>query len=133
MILNERKHMRKRMAGILLAGAITAGTLGVTSPAEAHSFGAQGPPHTHLTNPGCTTTNCYRWILQNGAIMQGPWAHFAGQLGYVLVMCSLKDNISGSWRWEWNPDPWGSSGSPGNLYPYCLSPIYSGTAWPKRP
>lgn len=125
--------MRRKLASLALAAASVAGGVGLTaSPASAHSFGAQGPAHTHLTgSEACTATAvCYRWILQNGAIMQGNGSAMTAQYGYVLVWCSYQNNSLQSWHL--NTQPWGPYSNTG-AHTYCQNPKYSGQPWSTRP
>jgi hypothetical protein len=123
--------MRRLLLTVLLALGLV---LPVGSTAEAHSFGAQGPPHTHLSNPGCTAYDCWRWILVNGAILQGPAFHLAGEMPLVLVVCSQRvSGPGGAQIWVWNNEHLGSSGQAGYAHPYCQLPAYSGTPWSVRP
>jgi len=115
--------LRRAIFALLLTLGLVGGAATAVS---AHSFGAQGPPHTHVGT--CTNNDCYRWILANGAIMQGDFANLSGQAGYVGVVCSWKTNGS----WVKNPNrgfTWNANG----YHPYCMSPVYSGTEWSLRP
>lgn len=119
----------RRFALTAFAAALLA--VAVPSPAGAHSFGAKGPPHQHLTNPSCTaSTECHTWILANGAIIRGRSIHLSNSYGYVLVRCSSR-YAGGSWFFDQLPfGPWNNIGS---QHPYCLSPTYGGIPWSVRP
>ena len=124
------------LLALLLVVSVMAG---VSKRAEAHSFGVGGPPHTHLFNPGCSGTNCYRWILVNGQIMQGPQAHLTGQWGYIGVICSFKQALAGQIIWKINKTIRNLWGLTGLGHPYCAKPAYgpliggTRTPWSLRP
>jgi hypothetical protein len=91
----------------------------------AHSFGPQGPAHQHV-GLGCAPSpvNCFRWILQNGAVFQGDLANLLGQQPLVLVWCSHATAATSNGSWVQTTDPWGPLGTVGATHPYCDSPTY---------
>lgn len=139
-MLPRLPRLRRLAAPVALSLGLTVGltavTTGVVVPsaptAEAHSFGSQGPPHTHLTNPGCTAYDCWRWLLVNGAILQGPAYHLSGQMPLVLVVCSHRVSGPGGIQiWVWNNERLGSANTPGYAAAYCQLPAYNNgqTPW----
>jgi len=117
--------MRKLLAALAVTVVLVAGSVGT---ADAHSFGAQGPPHSHSACFPEAGHTCTRWILANGAIIQGPVDLMLGQQGYVLVWCSTM--VGGAW--VKNGSPWGPWGNTGN-HTFCQNPKYAGTPWSLRP
>jgi hypothetical protein len=123
----------KRAATALVATlALGGGALALTAtPAAAHSFGAQGPPHNHTscTLAGSGGSTCYRWILENGAIRQGSFNSLQGEWSLVGVVCSFSSNTGppypGAYGEGWIVNnvvsgEWGSNG----YHTYCQNPKY---------
>lgn len=125
---------RKLLLGVTATGTLLAASAGIgVQQAAAHNPWPGYPPHTTLTNPSCTNSDCYTWILQNGAIMFGPWAHLSGQMPLVLTICTLKmwnpKTVRYVWSWNVSP-PYGSWGTPGWQMPFCVNPKSpGGTPW----
>lgn len=87
-----------------------------------------GPPHTHTS--GCESGNCFRWILQNGVVRQGPYANMVGETPLMLVLCAYRPG--GPQTWARNTSPYGPFNNTG-FHAYCNSPTYAdkaGFAWP---
>jgi len=120
------------MRAALLALLVSVGSLVWATPAEAHSFGASGPLHNHLP---CTRNDCYRWILVNGVVYQGPSIHLIGQWPYVLVLCSLRYTVEGVNAWRLNYSRSGTSNTSGVNHSYCQYPRYGSPPkrWSLRP
>jgi len=118
--------MKKAIAVIALAVALVFGSV---APANAHSG---GQPHVHYS--GCTATNCYTWMLENGSWHRGPFAVLSGQWGYVDTICSAKNN---AWAGGLPPSPWGwyiygaNDTVERNFYENygCTYPKINGYAW----
>lgn len=98
----------------------------------AHSFGAQGPPHTHtsctLGTGGGINAQCWRWFLENGAARQGSYTSLQGELPLVGVVCSISHTPTSTsqYREGWNVNPyvvgeWNSNG----YHTYCQNPKYN--------
>lgn len=120
--------IRHAFSAVILAVALVVGTVVGVTPAHAHSFGPQGPPHTHFTP--CPAGDCNRFILANGAIWQANGAKLVQSYGYVLVLCSTRF-ANGTWHMVTYPyGPWGNVGS---QHGFCLNPTYAGQPWPIRP
>ena len=129
--------IRRTLAALAVAGALIVGTV---APAEAHSFGALGPPHEHYAcvnngvfdwvNGNHTTfdNTCMRWILQNGAIIQGPRSLRTQHRNLILVWCSWSTITVG---WQYNHTPYGPYRNTSD-HPFCQSPTYNGTPWSVR-
>jgi len=86
------------------------------------------PVHEHHSCSKFTSSlnACQRWILANGAVIQGSANLLIQQSNYVLVWCSSTsgDNV---WRKVTVAfGPWGNTGD----HIYCLFPIYNGKGWP---
>ena len=122
--------MKKAIAALAIVLFLVFGSGAV---ANAHSFGAQGPPHEHhsCTLQAVGGTNCYRWILANGAIIQGSYNLMVQQWGYVGVVCSYSQYDPwpygpGNYGEGWTVNNtvagiWGSNG----YHTYCQNPKYS--------
>jgi len=120
------KHpVRRIIAAVTLSIATILGALGLgASPAHASSL--LGVAHTHLA--GCTQSDCWTWILANGAVMRGPTSELTAQYGYVLVVCSQHYG-SGYWHVS-NLGQWGPYGNDGAYHPYCVNPADAqGVRW----
>lgn len=120
-------RLRRKVAAL----AITAAALGASAGvAEAHSFGAQGPAHTHVScTPGVGQNGCVRYILANGAIKQAPFSLMNNtEYNYVLVWCSFQTS-DGVWWGQFNS--YGPFGNNAN-HTYCQNPKYSGVPWMVR-
>lgn len=127
--------MKKVAAILALTLMLAAGTTGYelsqAETAEAHTFGTTtgGPPHTHWA--GCAPYNCYRWILANGTVHQGPQAKLLEHRNYVLVLCSA---MAENGVWNMVTFRFGPFDNIGVLHPYCKSPTSAnGTWWPRLP
>jgi len=126
--LKFTRKIKAGIAAVTIGVAAIAGTAGVAS---AHQWGGVGtdPVHTHYSCSKFTTSNnqCERWILANGAVIQGPASLLIQQSGYVLVWCS--GTLSGDGVWKFTTVPFGPWGNPG-AHPYCKNPLYGSKAWP---
>ncbi len=113
--------------------ALAAGSVALASPASAHSFGAAGPPHNHTSCllVGSGPDNCWRWILENGAIRQGSFSSLSGEWSLVGVVCSSYSSVypyytqPGNYGEGWVVNntvsgEWGSNG----YHTYCQNPKY---------
>jgi hypothetical protein len=119
--------LKRFITALAATAAIAVGAVGLTtSPAAAHTFGPSGPSHTHNSctmGSGGGSNWCYRWILANGAIIQGPQSLMSSQYGYVLAYCSYSTS-AGYWLYNLTPyGPWGNTGN----HTYCQNPKYTFT------
>jgi hypothetical protein len=117
-------------AGIAAVAITVAAVGGAAGVANAHKWGGIGtdPVHTHYSCSKYTTTmnQCERWILANGAVIQGPASLLVQQVNYVLVWCS--GTLAGDGRWQFTTVPYGPWGNTG-AHPYCKLPTYAGKSW----
>jgi hypothetical protein len=130
------KTFKRAIVALATVATLGGGAVALTAtPVAAHNWGGQGsaPAHTHQGSCAYTGTinpttwndlTCVRYILANGAIIQGPKSLMDSQYGYVLVWCSFAyRTASGSGRWAGNGQPYG----PWNntfTHPYCQNPKY---------
>jgi len=121
----------KRIAATAAAALIVALIVGPTPAAEAHTLTPTGPQHTHTP---CTWNDCYRWILANGAIIQGPSVLLYQQYGYVLVLCSrsLATSSGGFAGWAVYQATFGPFGNNGQ-HVYCKEPKLGIVRWSLLP
>ncbi len=137
------KTLRKAVAALVASVALGGGAVALTaSPAAAHSFGAQGPAHTHVGSCSFSGTidpkqvfgsTCVRYILANGAIIQASKAYMDSQYGYVLVWCSFGYTTgTGAQRWFANSTPYGPWGNTWT-HTYCQNPKYTDDGVPNTP
>jgi hypothetical protein len=133
-------NIRKTIAALAISAASIGGvTAGTTKVAHAHSFGAQGPAHTHIGTCNAsgtifpqTVTNqtCVRALLSNGAWLQESYLNMVGQGGFVILWCSYKTSAG----YMPNTIPYGPYGYTFEIS-LCQNPKYGNPpiAWSVRP
>ncbi len=124
--------IRKAVATLTATAALGVGAVALTaSPAAAHGDWVATNPNSEQpvhemhscswsNGAGLLTTACNRWILANGAVIQGPGSLMMDQYAYVLVRCSYRKYGGGV---ELNTAPFGPWNNTG-YHTYCQNPKY---------
>lgn len=134
--------IKQKVAGVLLALAITGGAAAVVIDAvpvvqqteQASASSLLGVAHTHQGT--CPVNNCWTWILANGAVIRGNTDLLVSQYNYVLVVCSQRVSYPPpNPHWQVSTlGQWGPFGNDGQTYPYCVSPYDgNGIRWNQYP
>jgi hypothetical protein len=96
--------LRQALCAIGASVALAVGGVGLsTGTASAHTG---GQPHTHWA--GCTSTDCWVWMLANGTWHRGPFSKVQEQWGFIETLCSNKSGAASG----------GIPASPWGWYPY---------------